>query len=140
MRAPPGWVVAAAVAVVLLGQAAPAHPWNLDFIAPGLRITTFLNERIEYDSNVFLESRPTASGIARTQPGFLLDFATGPLSASVGAKVEFVNYVRLRDQDAINPTALLGPGLRVPGGAPAWGTNNPKGCASPPCRQLGQEK
>lgn len=117
MRTRPGWVVAAVVAGVLLGRAAPTHAWNLDVIAQGLRITTFLTERFAYDSNVFLlESRPTGSWIARTQPGFLLDFATGPLSASLGAKVEFVNYFSVLIQDAINPTALLDLAYESPAG------------------------
>ncbi len=47
-----GWMRLGAGALLLL-CATDAHCWNLDFLGPELKPTTFLGEKIQYDSNVF---------------------------------------------------------------------------------------
>ncbi len=74
---------------------------------PGLRLSPFLSERVEYESNVFqVPSGSQHDVIFKTIPGFLLDYLSGPYSLSVGYRAEILNYVELTGQDTVHNIAV----------------------------------
>ena len=72
----------AASVVVCLGTFLPAPASALDFEewVPGLTVTPFVSEKVEYESNVFQTPNNTRGDtIFKTIPGFLAELSRGPL-------------------------------------------------------------
>ena len=81
----------------------PAMAADLGQWVPGLKLTTFLSERAEYESNVFqVPSRSQGDVIFWTIPGIRADYTFGSHSLSAGYRAEFLNYVTLTSQDNIH--------------------------------------
>jgi hypothetical protein len=94
--------------LALLGLAAlclgsPASALDLGEWVPGLKLSPFLSERVDYETNVFqVPSHAQDDVIFKTIPGFVLDYTFGAHSLSVGYRAEILNYVQLTDQDTVN--------------------------------------
>jgi hypothetical protein len=83
----------------------PGRSSGLDFSEtyPGLRVTPFVSERIEYETNIFqAPSHSQDDVIFRTMPGILLECGTGNNTLSAGYRAEILNFNRLTDQDAVH--------------------------------------
>jgi hypothetical protein len=77
---------------------------------PGLKLSPFFSEKVEYESNVFqVPSHSQDDVIFRTIPGLVVDYTFGPHSVSAGYRAEILNYVKLTDQNTVNhfATGLL---------------------------------
>ena len=74
----------------------PAMAVDLGEWVPGLKLTTFLSERVEYESNVFqVPSHSQGDVIFWTIPGIVVDYTAGPYSLSAGYRAEILNYATL---------------------------------------------
>jgi hypothetical protein len=70
---------------------------------PGLKLSPFLSERVEYDSNVFQTPSHTKDDIIfKTIPGFVADYTFGPHSVSAGYRAEILRYLDLTNQDTVH--------------------------------------
>jgi hypothetical protein len=97
----------ATLALVLLGLNDSARAIDLSAWVPGLRLTPFLAERIEYESNVFqTPSHSKDDLIFRTIPGFLVEYGAGPHWVTVGYRAEVLNFLSLSNLDAIHHVLL----------------------------------
>ena len=110
MRGIRSWAGLAAAGAVCLTVVltTPAHALNFEEWVPGLTVTPFLSERVEYESNVF-QTPTNAKGdtIFKTIPGFLAELSRGPFAASVGYRAEILNYVTLTDQNTTNQFGVV---------------------------------
>src|SRR5712692_2238419 len=97
------WAAALTVLTVL-GAAPPrAGALNLEEWLPGLTLTPFLSERMEYETNVFqAASGEKSSMISRTTPGFLVEYGRGTLQLAAGYRAEILHYFDLEGLDTIN--------------------------------------
>lgn len=78
----------------------PALAFDLGEWVPGLKVSPFLSERVEYETNVFqVPSHSQDDIIFKTIPGILADYTFGPHSLSAGYRAEILNYVTLTNQD-----------------------------------------
>jgi hypothetical protein len=95
---------AAVVCLLLTGLlAAPTAALDLGEWIPGLTLSPFLGERVEYETNVFqTPSHSQSDVIFKTIPGFLADYTFGPHSLSGGYRAEILNYVNLTSQNTTN--------------------------------------
>jgi len=74
---------------------------------PGLTLSPFLSERVQYESNVFqAPSHAQSDVVFKTIPGFLADYAVGPHSLSAGYRAEILNWVQLTSQDTVHHIAV----------------------------------
>jgi len=96
-----------AVLVTLLAitavLAAPGAAAALDLgqWVPGLKLTPFVSQRFEYESNVFqVPSGSRDDLILKTVPGFLVDWTAGKHALSVGYRAEILRFLDLEEQDA----------------------------------------
>ena len=81
----------------------PATALDLGEWVPGLKLSPFLSERVEYNSNVFQTPNHTQDDVIfRTIPGFVIDYTFGSHSVSAGYRAEILNYVSLTNQDTVN--------------------------------------
>ncbi len=96
--------MSALVALTLLGEPpSRAHALNLEEWLPGLTLTPFLSERLEYETNVFqTSSNEKSSMISRTTPGFLVEYGRGTLQLAAGYRAEILHYFDLEGLDTIN--------------------------------------
>jgi hypothetical protein len=79
---------------------APAVAFDLGEWVPGLKLSPFLSERVEYESNVFqAPSHSQGDVIFKTIPGILADYTFGSYSLSAGYRAEILNYATLTAQD-----------------------------------------
>src|SRR5262249_12395436 len=79
--------------------------WALDLNewVPGLKLSPFLSEKVEYNDNVFqAPSHAQDDVIFKTIPGFVIDYTFGAHSVSAGYRAEILNYVNLTNQDTTN--------------------------------------
>ena len=84
----------------------PAPAFDLGEWVPGLKLSPFLSERVEYESNVFqVPSHSQGDVIFRTIPGILVDYSFGPHALSAGYRAEILNYTTLTSQDTVNHLA-----------------------------------
>jgi hypothetical protein len=84
----------------------PALALDLEEWIPGLKISPFLSQKVEYESNVFqVPSHSQSDEIFKTIPGFVADYTFGPHSISAGYRAEILNYVHLTDQNTVNHIA-----------------------------------
>lgn len=78
----------------------PALAFDLGEWIPGLKLSPFLSERVEYESNVFqAPSHSQGDVIFKTIPGILADYQFGPHSLSAGYRAEILNYATLSGQN-----------------------------------------
>ena len=88
-----------------------------DLGLPGFKITPFLSERIEYESNVFqTASNAQGSTVFKTIPGFTLELPLGRHQFDLGFRTEILRYVSLGDQNTENYFVLARGALDFPGG------------------------
>jgi hypothetical protein len=116
-----GWIVAVALALAALPTPARAVDLNAiwpDLGLPGFRVTPFLSERIEYESNVFqAPSGAQGSTIFKTIPGFTLELPFGGRHRfDLGFRTEILRYVALGSQNTENYFVLARLGFDFPGG------------------------
>ena len=93
------------VALYFVGSAA----WALDLgdWVPGLKLSPFLSERVEYETNVFqVPSHSKDDVIFKTIPGFVADYTFGAHSLSAGYRAEILRYVDLTNQDTVHHIAV----------------------------------
>jgi hypothetical protein len=115
-----GTVLAIAAAVLVPVSPAAAIEMNAvfpDLDLPGFKLTPFLTERVEYESNVFqAPSHSKDDVIFKTIPGILIELPVGPHRLDVGARFEFLNFADMGDQDATHFYLLGKLALNFPGG------------------------
>src|SRR5262249_23811614 len=115
-----GWIVAVALALAALPTPARAVDLNAiwpDLGLPGCKITPFLSERIEYESNVFqVASGAQDSVIFKTIPGFTLELPLGRHRFDLGFRAEILRYTDLGSQNTENYFVLARGLLDFPGG------------------------
>jgi hypothetical protein len=81
----------------------PAVAFNLDEWVPGLKVSPFLSERVEYETNVFqVPSHSQSDVVIKTMPGMLVDYTFGQHALSAGYRTEILNYSTLTAQDTTN--------------------------------------
>ena len=86
-----------ALAAMLLVVVGPAGALDLGEWVQGLRLTPFLSERFEYESNVFqVASRSKDDLIIKTIPGLLLEYGSGPNWMSLGYRAEILTFLSSR--------------------------------------------
>src|SRR5439155_279449 len=94
---------ALAAVTLLVAPISPAGALNLEEWLPGLTMTPFLSERIEYETNVFqTASGEKSSMISRTTPGFLVEYGRGTLQLAAGYRAEILHYFDLQGLDTVN--------------------------------------
>ncbi len=85
----------------------PAMAFDLGQWVPGLKVSPFLSERVEYESNVFqVPSHSKDDLIFKTIPGFLADYTFGTHSVSAGYRAEILKYLDLTNQDTVHHIAV----------------------------------
>lgn len=100
--------IALALLILLALPAAPARGLNFEEWVPGLTVSPFVSERVEYETNVFQTSTGTKSSmISRTTPGLLVEYGRGALQLGAGFRAEFVEYFNVSGQDAVNYSGVL---------------------------------
>src|SRR5215510_7039286 len=73
---------------------------------PGLRVSPFFSERVEWETNVFqVPSHSTDDVVFKTIPGFVVDYTFGAHSLSGGYRAEILNWVHLTDQNTTHHIA-----------------------------------
>jgi Putative beta-barrel porin 2 len=81
----------------------PAMALDLGEWVPGLKLSPFFSERVEYNSNVFQTPNNAQDDVIfKTIPGFVIDYTYGPHSLSAGYRAEILNYVTLTNQNTVN--------------------------------------
>lgn len=91
--------------LVLLGS--PALALDLGEWIPGLKVSPFFSQRVEYESNVFqVPSHSKDDIIFKMIPGFLADYTFGPHSLSAGYRAEILRYLDLTSQDTVHHIAV----------------------------------
>ncbi len=94
-------VVVAVAVLVILG--APVSALDLSEWVPGLRLSPFVSQRLEYETNVFQTPNDEQDDfISKTIPGFVLDYVAGPHSVSLGYRAEILRYFTIEDQDTVH--------------------------------------
>ena len=102
--------VASALLVTLLVLASfksPAMALDLGEWVPGLKLSPFFSQRVEYESNVFqVPSHSKDDIIFKMIPGFIADYTFGPHSLSAGYRAEILRYLDLTSQDTVHHIAV----------------------------------
>src|SRR5215475_6859840 len=105
--------------------ALPTPAWAVDLNAiwpdlglPGFKITPFLSERVEYETNLFqVASGAQDSTVFKTIPGFTLELPFGGRHRfDLGFRAEILRYVDLGSQNTENYFVLARLGFDFPGG------------------------
>jgi len=95
------WLLTLAVA------STPAMAFDLGQWVPGLKVSPFLSERVEYESNVFqVPSHSKDDIIFKTIPGIVADYTFGTHSLSAGYRAEILRYLDLTNQDTVHHIAV----------------------------------
>jgi hypothetical protein len=117
-----------AVMAVLAGVVtAPAPAAAVDLNAlwpdlglPGFKITPFVSQRVEYESNIFqVPSGSEDDAIFKTIPGFVLELPMGRHRLDLGFRAEILRYADLTSQDTEHYFVLGNLLLDFPGGLKA---------------------
>jgi hypothetical protein len=88
-----------------------------DLGLPGFKVSPFISERVEYESNVFqASSRSEDDVIFKTIPGFVLELPLGRHKIDLGFRAEILRYVDLENQDTEHYFVLGNLLLDFPGG------------------------
>ena len=106
--------------VAVTPGASPAVDLNAvwpDLGLPGFKISPFISERVEYESNVFqAPSRSQDDVIFKTIPGFVLELPLGRHKVDLGFRAEILRYLDLGSQDTEHYFVLGNLLLDFPGG------------------------
>lgn len=93
--------------LALAVSAAPAMAFDLGQWVNGLKVSPFLSQRVEYESNVFQTASHTKSDVIfKTIPGVVVDYTFGAHSLSAGYRAEILKYLDLTDQDTVHHIAV----------------------------------
>jgi len=93
--------------LMLAVSCTPALAFDLGQWVPGLKVSPFLSERVEYESNIFqTPSHSKDDVIFKTIPGVLADYTFGPHSITAGYRAEILRYLDLTDQDTVHHIAV----------------------------------
>lgn len=94
--------------LLMLGLCPPsAQAFDLGQWVPGLKVSPFLSERVEYESNVFqTPSHSQDDIIFKTIPGLVVDYTFGAHSLSAGYRAEILKYLELTNQDTVHHIAV----------------------------------
>jgi hypothetical protein len=88
-----------------------------DLGLPGFKISPFVSQRVEYESNIFqAPSRAQDDVIFKTIPGFALELPLGRHKVDLGFSAEIVRYADLGSQDTEHYFVLGNLLLDFPGG------------------------
>jgi hypothetical protein len=103
----PAWAIATLVAACLPLAGSPASALNLNEWIPGLTLSPFFSERVEYETNVFqVPTGAKSDVISRSIPGIVGDYTVGPLSLGAGYRAEILRYLDLTSQDTVHHIAV----------------------------------
>jgi hypothetical protein len=95
--------VGLALSVLPLTSVGPAIALDLGQWIPGLKLSPFFTERVEYETNVFqVPSGSQADLVFKTIPGVLADYTFGPHSVSLGYRAEILKWLELTSQDTVH--------------------------------------
>src|SRR6267378_226858 len=89
--------------LALLVSPAAAIDMNaaFDLDLPGFKVSPFISERVEYESNVFqTPSHAKDDVIIKTIPGIVLELPMGPHRLALGVRAEFLHFMDMDQQDA----------------------------------------
>jgi hypothetical protein len=90
-------------ALLIVTSAQPGWALDLNQWVPGLQVTPFLSQRVEYESNVFQTSSHSQDDVIfKTIPGALAEWVVGQHSLSAGYRAEILKFLRLTDRDTIH--------------------------------------
>ena len=93
--------------LVLAVSWTPAIAFDLGEWIPGLKVSPFLSQKVDYESNIFqVPSHSQGDEIFKTIPGLVGDYTFGPHSLSAGYRAEIWNYDHLTSQNTVNHFAL----------------------------------
>jgi len=116
------WLIIAALAL-LLPRSASAVDLNAlwpDLGLPGFKITPFISERVEYESNVFqAPSHSQDDVVFKTIPGFVMELPLGRHRIDLGFRTEILRWVDLDTQNTEHYFVLGNLLLDFPGGLKA---------------------
>jgi len=99
-------IVAPMAFAALCFTGSPASALDLGEWVPGLKLSPFLSERVEYETNVFqAPSHAQDDVIFKTIPGFVVDYTFGAHSLSAGYRAEILRYLELTSQDTVHHIA-----------------------------------
>lgn len=99
-------IAAAIVFMIICLACAQSSALDLGEWVRGLRVSPFLSERVEYETNVFqVPSHSQDDVVFKTIPGFVVDYTFGAHSASLGYRAEILNYLDLNNQDTVHHIA-----------------------------------
>jgi hypothetical protein len=88
-----------------------------DLGLPGFKISPFISERVEYESNLFqAPSHSQDDVVFKTIPGFVLELPFGRHKLDLGFRSEILRYVDLTNQDTEHYFVLGNLLLDFPGG------------------------
>lgn len=92
--------------LVLFGSPA-ALALDLGEWVPGLKVSPFFSQRVEYESNIFqVPSHSKDDLIFKMIPGFLADYTFGTHSLSAGYRAEILRYLELTSQNTVHHIAV----------------------------------
>jgi hypothetical protein len=95
--------VVLALLVLPVAWGRPAAALDLGEWIPGLKLSPFFTERVEYETNVFqVPSGAQSDVVFKTIPGFLADYVVGPHSFSLGYRAEILNWLELTSQNTVH--------------------------------------
>ena len=84
-----------------------ATAFDLGQWVPGLKVSPFLSERVEYETNIFqTPSHSKDDVIFKTIPGVVVDYTFGAHSLSGGYRAEILKYLDLTNQDTVHHIAV----------------------------------
>ena len=95
--------VALGVLALSVIPARPTAALDLGEWLPGLKLSPFIGERVEYQTNVFqVPSHSQDDVVFKTIPGFVADYTFGPHSISAGYRAEILKWLQLTGQDTVH--------------------------------------
>jgi len=127
---------------MLAALPAPAPAVDLNAIwpdlgLPGFKITPFLSERIEYESNFFqTASHAVDTTVSKTIPGFTLELPFGRHRFDLGFRTEILRYFDLSGQDTENYFVLARASFDFPGGLKIFLRDDFAHTSTPPGTEL----
>ena len=110
-------LLSAALAAPTAAAAVDLNALWPDLGLPGFKISPFISQRVEYESNIFqAPSRSQDDVIFKTIPGFVLELPLGRHKIDLGFRAEILRYLDLDSQDTEHYFVLGNLLLDFPGG------------------------
>jgi hypothetical protein len=89
--------------LLVLSAAGPARALDLGEWLPGLKLSPFFTQRVEYETNVFqVPSGSQDDVVFKMIPGFVADYSFGPHSISAGYRAEILKWLDLTSEDTVH--------------------------------------